>query len=72
MSIYLAQSSLIKGEKPLGTKCPKWISIKPYGIETVERKEKKFAKMHNELLDSRFFLSYMLTILQIMKSIQFL
>jgi hypothetical protein len=36
--IYLAESSLIKGEKPLGTKYPKWISIKPYGIETVERK----------------------------------
>jgi hypothetical protein len=47
--IYLEESSLIKGDKPLGTKYPKWISIKPYGIETVERKEKEFANLHNDI-----------------------
>jgi hypothetical protein len=47
--IYLAESSLIKGDKPLDTKYPKWISIKPCGIERVEGKEKEFAKVHNDI-----------------------
>lgn len=47
--VYLAQSSLIKGEKPSGQKHPKWISITPCGIETVEIKEKEFAKLHNDI-----------------------
>jgi hypothetical protein len=47
--IYLAQSCLIKGEKPSGQKHPKWISITPYGVETVEIKEKEFAKLHNDI-----------------------
>jgi hypothetical protein len=47
--IYLAESSLIKGGTPLGTKYHKWIFIKPYGIETVDRKEKEFANLHNDI-----------------------
>jgi hypothetical protein len=47
--IYLAQSCLIKGEKPSGQKHPKLISITPYGVETVEIKEKEFAKLHNDI-----------------------
>jgi hypothetical protein len=47
--IYLEESSLIKGDKPLGKKYPKWISIKPNGIETVERKKKEFAILHNSI-----------------------
>jgi hypothetical protein len=47
--IYLAESSLIKGDKPLGAKYPKSISIKPCGIERVEAKEKEFAKVHNDI-----------------------
>jgi hypothetical protein len=47
--MYLAQSCLIKGEKPSGQKHPKWISITPYGVETVEIKEKEFAKLHNDI-----------------------
>jgi hypothetical protein len=47
--IYLAESSLIKGDKPLGAKYPKWISIKSCGIERVEGKEKEFANVHNDI-----------------------
>jgi hypothetical protein len=44
---HLAESSLVKGEKPMGEKYPIWISITSNGIETVERKYKEFAKLHD-------------------------
>jgi hypothetical protein len=47
--IYLAESFLINGDKPLGAKYPNWISIKPCGIDTVEGKKKEFAKLHNDI-----------------------
>lgn len=66
---YLAQSSLIKEEKPLEEKNPKCISITHYGIDTIERKEEEFAKLHDDI--RLYFLpSYINTILGITRSLQ--
>jgi hypothetical protein len=46
---YLAQSSPIKEEKPLEEKNPECISITHYGIDTIERKEEEFAKLHDDI-----------------------
>jgi hypothetical protein len=59
---YLAQSSPIKEEKPLEEKNPECISITHYGIDTIERKEEEFAKLHDDIR-LNFLPSYMNTIL---------
>ena len=66
---YLAQSSLIKEEKPLEEKYPKCMSITHYGINTIERKEEEIAKLQHDIRFN-FLPSYMNTILGITESLQ--
>lgn len=47
--IHLVDSYMIHGEYVIGTRYPTEIYIKTYGIDTVERTDKEFAKLHDDI-----------------------